>query len=301
MIIHQYTQSLCVCSAVTNDTFILPYVEHHRCYIFDALHGVINVVKILVSIVKDIQQQNSDKVGEQLVTIMKDILPQLSVPGKDEAEFSVDALNGDDSVIFLNRFDEIATRLLGVTEEELRDDEEQREEEARCVELLWGALTKLRATDLEVDKALTVYEKRGTSDDADEADAGEPAVAVETDAEILAREQGVESEGPDAMAAAMAAAGGLLMTEAGEVHEDEVLQPSTVQRRIARRAALRMLLEMQATLGDALACMMCRNVDKAPKCVRGRRRGNKDSHDDLIDCYDDSIHAFVQVTLSSCA
>ena len=123
------------------------------------VQGVINVVKILVHIVRDIAKNNKDTLAEQLVDIMKDILPQLSVPGKEKAEFSVDALNGNDSIIFLNRFDEIVGRMLGVCAADVLDDDEQRAEEARCVDLLWAALTELRATDETVDKALTVSEK----------------------------------------------------------------------------------------------------------------------------------------------
>jgi signal recognition particle GTPase len=85
---------------------------------------VINVVKILVHIVRDIAKNNKDTLAEQLVDIMKDILPQLSVPGKEEAEFSVDALNGNDSIIFLNRFDEIVGRMLGVCATKVLDDDD---------------------------------------------------------------------------------------------------------------------------------------------------------------------------------
>jgi hypothetical protein len=108
--------------------FLLPLDE--KCYIFDGLHGTINVINIMNKILKDIQTNNGctckegtktadgscccDRVPVQrpLVDIMSVILPQLSVPGKHEDEYSVDSLNGNDSITLLNSFPGIVCQLL---------------------------------------------------------------------------------------------------------------------------------------------------------------------------------------------
>ena len=140
----------------------------------------------------------------------------------------------------------------------------------------------------------------------------EDTMSDEDDAAILAREQAMDVvPAGDLLAAALAAPSLGSDDDDDDDDDDVVLLSLEAQRRIARRGTMRMLVDMQQSLGDALACMMTVHVDKAPECVgrarrgRGRGRGRgapePDSHDAIIDCYDTSIHAFVQVPLSSCA
>ena len=270
---------------------LMTYDHDARCYVFDGLHGAINSIDICVQIVKQIDMNN--EVNTPLVDIMSDILPSLYVPGKEEHEFSVTRLNGNDSMMFLNNFDVIAMQLLGVHTSEVEDSDDQRVEEHACIDVLWIALTELRQEDPKVDRCLRTAEQHMKNCKATD---GWAEVGQEEEEDEDDDEDADEDEDLDPMFGLTG------MDQSDDDDDDDVpltqLRSASEQAHIARRGALRLLLRMQRTLSDALACMMCVNVDKSPECVSP---GGGDAHDALIDAFDTNIHLFGKVRACQCA
>ena len=74
-------------------------------------------------------------------------------------EYSVDSLNGNDSIILLNAFPEIVCQLLGVPRDSIMEDPTQLEEEEACLSMLWAGLQTLRTTDATIATVLNNSEK----------------------------------------------------------------------------------------------------------------------------------------------
>jgi hypothetical protein len=132
------------------------------CVLASALHGEINVIKILNLVLQDIELHNACKCVDKtktcscggltvvpLVDIMSLVLPDLNVPGKPAVEYSTAALNGNDSIKLLNSFVAIVCQLFGITEEEATAEPTEAEESAQTasLELLWAEITAARADD----------------------------------------------------------------------------------------------------------------------------------------------------------
>ena len=132
------------------------------------LHGLINTVNILVTMLKDIQLHNGctctaehlsangacqccPLVACPLLDIMSIVLPSLRVPGKADSEYSIATLNGNQSVTFLNRFPSIVCMLFGV---ELAEVEARAEEDAVLVGVMYDAMQEMRASDPALDTIL---------------------------------------------------------------------------------------------------------------------------------------------------
>ena len=69
-------------------------------HIFDGLHGVINVGKVLVTMLRDIQAHNGGEDGLVVNSLMNvlsvyPMLRELDVPGKKKGQYTVSSLNGN--------------------------------------------------------------------------------------------------------------------------------------------------------------------------------------------------------------
>ena len=84
-----------------------------------------------------------------LVEIMSVVLPNLTVVGKDELEYSCDALDGKDSMKFLNSFPEIACQLMGTSMAKVtaEDDADAAAETTAALGVLWKAIQHERTTN----------------------------------------------------------------------------------------------------------------------------------------------------------
>ena len=302
-----------------------------RC--FSALHGVINVVNILNVLIQDIEMHNACTCADRaatctcggltvrpLVDIMSVVLPSLDVPGKPATEYSVKALNGNDSIKFLNHFPGIVCQLLGISHKEALAEatEQESTEQTTALDTLWQAITTERSTDeararacvcvclfflscdlcdlcdaQAMNKVLCAAEATDRAMRAKHCDVFQPdsdPITNETVAESVARECRKDTGEDDVVGGPGCPRQARHMAAAKPAAMAEAAKPAAHHRRAARRAAARLLLRVHRHLSNAIACMLATSVGECTeKCPAG-----KDPADHLIDVYEREVRLFCE-------